>query len=373
MNNMIGKVVGGAVFAVAAGAIWLWPEHVAETGTPEPVRPIRSIVVQDGTKMPDLEFPGVVKAGEDRTLAFEVPGKILSLPVVKNQRVKKGDVIARLDPKNFEDRVATAKAALERDQESLARYRKVAANAVSKEEVSRVEAQVKTSQAAYDSAKRDLERTVLTAPFDGVVADTFPTELDVVAVGSKVALILDTREIAVEVSLPETIVIRSKMMDTVDGSTNEISRVVFDSYPGRSFPSRMDEFTAVADSRTQTYKLTFKLANVPELVLLPGMSATVFVDGKDYVYRDTNLHAAVAVPGSAVAVDDKGGYFVWKVETTSEEGVYTVRKAPIEVASRVGTDVVVNKGVKPGDRIATAGVHLLNEGRRVTLLKEAAK
>ena len=373
MNNMIGKVVGGAVFAGAVGAIWLWPAREAETVDSEPVRPVRSIVVQDGAKMPDLQFPGVVKAGEDRTLAFEVPGKILSLPVVKNQRVKKGDVIARLDPKDFEDRVATAKATLERDRESLARYRKVSANAVSKEEVSRVEAQVKTSQAAYDSARRDLERTVLTAPFDGVVADTFPTELDVVAVGSKVAFILDTREIAVEVSLPETIVIRSRMMDTVGSSTNGISRVVFDSYPGRSFPSRMDEFTAVADARTQIYKLTFKLANVPELVLLPGMSATVFVDGKDYVYRDADQHAAVAVPGAAVAVDDKGGYFVWKVEATSEDGIYEVRKAPIEVASRVGTDVVVRQGVKPGDRIATAGVHLLSEGRRVTLLKEAAK
>lgn len=373
MNNMTGKVVGGVVFVGAVAAIWLWPAPETEAVAPEPVRPVRSIVVQDGMRMPDLEFPGVVKAGDDRTLAFEVPGKILSLPVSKNQCVKKGDVIARLDPKDFEDRLAKAKAVLDRDLESLARYRRVAANAVSKEEVSRAEAQVKTSQAAYDSAKRDLERTVLTAPFDGVIANTFPSELDVVAVGSKVALILDTREIAVEVSLPETIVIRSKMMDTADGSTNEISRVVFDSYPGRSFPSRLDEFTAVADSRTQIYKTKFKIANVPELVLLPGMSATVIVDGKDYVYRDSEQRPAVAVPGAAVGVDEKGGYFVWKIEPTAEDGIYEVRRASLEVASRVGADVVVRAGVKPGDRIATAGISVLSEGRRVTLLKDAAK
>lgn len=373
MNNLMGKVVGGVVFAGAVGAIWLWPEPEAKEMAPEPVRPVRSVVVQDGTKMPDLEFPGVVKAGSDRTLAFEVPGKILSIPVAKNQRVKKGDVIATLDPKDFEDRLAKAKAELDRDRESVTRYRSVAANAVSKEEISRAEAQVKTAQATYDSAKRDLERTVLTAPFDGVIADTYPSELDVVAVGNKIALILDTREIGVEVSLPETIVIRSKMMDTADGSSNEISRVVFDSYPGRSFPSRLDEFTAIADSRTQIYKTTFKLANVPELTLLPGMSATVIVDGKDYVYRDAEQRPAVAVPGAAVAVDEKGGYFVWKLEPTVEEGIYEVRKAPLEVASRVGTDVVVRAGVKPGDRIATAGVSVLSEGRRVTLLKDAAK
>ena len=373
MNNMIGKVVGGVVFAGAVAAIWLWPPRAAEPVAPEPVRPVRSIVVQDGTKMPDLEFPGVVKAGADRTLAFEVPGKILSIPVSKNQRVKKGDVIAKLDPKDFEDRVFTAKAVLDRDLESLSRYRNVSANAVSKETISRAEAQVKTSQASYDSAKRDLDRTVLTAPFDGVIADTFPSELDVVPVGSKIALILDTREIAVEVSLPETIVIRSKMLDTADRSTNEISRVVFDSYPGRSFPSRLDEFTAIADSRTQIYKTTFKLANVPELMLLPGMSATVFVNGKDYVYSDAEQRPSVVVPGAAVAVDEKGGYFVWKLLPTADEGIFEVRKTPFEVASRVGTDVVVRTGVKPGDRIATAGVSVLSEGRRVTLLKDAAK
>lgn len=373
MNNIIGKMVGGVVFVGAVGAIWLCPTPEVETVASEPVRPVRSIVVQDGTKMPDLEFPGVVKAGTDRTLAFEVPGKILSIPVTKNQQVKKGDVIARLDPKDFEDHLAKAKAVLDRDLESLSRYRSVAANAVSKEEISRAEAQVKTSQATYDSAKRDLERTVLKAPFDGVIADTFPSELDVVPVGSKIAMILDTREIAVEVSLPETIVIRSKMIETVDGSTNEISRVVFDSYPGHSFPARLDEFTAIADSRTQIYKTTFKLANVPELVLLPGMSATVFVDGKDYVYRDAEQRPAVAVPSAAVSVDEKGEYFVWKLLPASNEGVYEVHKTRFEVASRVGTDVVVRAGIKPGDRIATAGVSVLSEGRRVTLLKEAVK
>lgn len=372
MSNTIGRVVGGVVFVGAVAAIWLWPKKDVAAAAPEPVRPVRSIVVQDGTKMPDLEFPGVVKAGSDRTLAFEVPGKVLSIPVSKNQRVKKGDVIARLDPKDFEDRVSKAKAALVRDSDSLARYRNVAANAVSKEEVSRAEAQVKTSQAEFDSAQRDLDRTILTAPFDGVIADTFPSELDVVPVGQKIAMILDTREIGVEVSLPETLVIRSKMIQKVDPQTN-ISHVVFDSYPGRSFSARLDEFTALADSRTQIYKATFKLDNVPELNLLPGMSATVIVSGHDYIYRDAEQRPAVAVPESAVGVDAKGGYFVWKLEPADDAGVFVVRQTPFTVASRAGTDVVVREGVKPGDRIATAGVSVLSEGRKVTLLKESAK
>lgn len=373
MDNTVGKLVGGVVLVGAVAAIWLWPKAEVAPVAEEPVRPVRSIVVRDGTRMPDLEFPGVVKAGADRTLAFEVPGKILSIPVQKNQRVKKGDVIARLDPKDFEYRVAKAKAALDRDLETIARYRNVAANALSKEEISRAEAQLKTSQATYEGAQRDLERTVLVAPFDGVVADTYPSELDVVAVGRRIALILDTREIGVEVSLPETIVIRANMLDTVDGSTNEISRVAFDSYPGRSFPSRLDEFTAVADSRTQVYKATFKLANVPDLNLLPGMSATVLVDGRKYVYRDAQRKPAVAVPDAAIGIDEKGGNFVWQLEPEGTNGVYVVHKVSVSVSSRVGTDVVVSAGVKPGDRIATAGVSVLNEGRRVTLLKELAK
>ena len=373
MKSILGRIIGAIVFVSAVAAIWLWPKKEAAAFGPDPVRPVRSVVVKDGTRMPDLEFPGVVKAGDDRTLAFEVPGRLISIPVDKNETVKAGDVIAKLDPKDFEDRVAKAKATLDRDIQSLARYRNVAENAVSKEEVSRAEAQVKTSQAEYDSAKRDLERTVLVAPFDGVIADTYPSELDVLAVGSKVALILDTREMGVEVSLPETIVIRSKMIEKTAGTTN-ISHVVFDSYPGRSFPARLDSFTAIADSRTQIYKATFKLTNVPELNLLPGMSATVTVNGADYVYRDAESRPAIAIPSSSVGVDEKGGYFVWRLEPAATgEGRFVARKSPVVVSSRVGEEVVVSSGVKAGERIATAGVTLIEEGREVTLLKEFAR
>lgn len=163
------------------------------------------------------------------------------------------------------------------------------------------------------------------------------------------------------------------MFQKAEGRTN-VCQVVFDSYPDLAFPADLEDFTAIADARTQIYKAKFRLSNVSELNLLPGMSATVTVKGTDYAYRDGKERPAVSVPSSAAGVDEKGGYFVWKLEPDADEaGVFRVRKFPVSVVTRVGTDLVIGSGVKPGDRIATAGVSVLSEGRKVSLLKESEK
>lgn len=339
----------------------------------EVVRPVRSCIVAAGVNSPDLDFPGVVKAGTSRELAFEVPGRLQTLPVKKNQRVKKGDVVATLDPKDFEDALAKAKAALERDRLTFKRVSAAAKkNAVSAEEVSSAEAKVKTDEAECATLQRALEHTTLVAPLDGVIANTYPDELDMLSVGQKVATLMNTDRIDVEVSMPETLVIRANQMESVSNACH----VTFDSYPSRSYPAKLVEFTAIADPRTQIYKTTFTLPKVPDLTLLPGMSATINLKGSCYSYKgSTDAPAAqIAVPSSAVGVDADGTYFVWKLTSAdAAKGTYTAHRSAIRTGTRIGTSITVHEGVAVGDRVVTAGVSQISEGRTVTLLKERAQ
>ena len=373
MKISIGKIIGAALFAGAVAAIEFWPEAKVEARPDDSVRPVRSMVAEKGTRLPDLYFTGKVKADSDRTLCFKQSGRIQRIPVAAGQEIKKGDKLAWLDPLDFEKDLAKAEAAEQRDRESCERKREAAKkNAISKEEVSQAEAQLRLSEAQLALAKRALEDTVLLAPFDGTVAEVPATELDMVTPATKVVLVHDLSRIKIDVVFPETMAIAAKKIKAADDKRGicATAHVYFDSVPGRLFPVKFVEYVSNADSKTQTYVATYVMDAPEDLMVLPGMSATLYIKGTDYRFDSTELDDAIALPESAVAAASDGSFVVWTLEPSAEKEVFTAHRRTVEVASRNNGSVTVLKGVKPGERIATAGVFQLTEGRKVRLLAE---
>ena len=373
MKINIGKVVGAALFAGAVAAIEFWPEAKVEAKPDDSVRPVRSVVAEKGTRLPDLYFTGRVKADSDRTLCFKQSGRVQRIPVAAGQRIRKGDRLAWLDPLDFEKDLAKAEAAEQRDRQTCERKREAAKkNAVSKEELSQAEAQLQVSEAQLALAKRALEDTVLLAPFDGTVAEVPATELDMVTPSTKIVLVHDLSKIKIDVTFPETMAIAAKKIKAADdrSSVCAVAHVYFDSVPGRLFPVKFVEYVSNADAKTQTYIATYVMDAPDDLMIMPGMSATLFIKGSDYRFDSKDLGNAITLPESAVAADPDGSFCVWVLEPSAEKDVFAARHRTVELASRNDGSVTVLKGVKPGERIATAGVSRLTEGRKVRLLAE---
>ena len=367
-----GKVVGGAMLVAGVAAIWLWPKGKAESPDEAVVRPVRSMVVSDRMKLPELRFPGKVRAGESRDLSFEVPGRLIDFDSSCNgRRVKKGDVLAKLDARDYEADLAKAEAESEKAELTLQRMKNAErTGGVSKEEVSKAEAEVKTSAARLAVARKALESCVVKAPYDGVVAETYVELLDMVAVGQKILTLQDADKVKFDVSIPETMVIDRRLGDELKSRRHF---VVFDALPKQTFDVKFEEFTSKADDRTQTFTATFSMPTHEEFVILPGMSVTLVIEGgeKSKVADDgKGLQLALAVPTVAVGADETGAHFVWKLVKTDREGEYRTVKQRIETARLVGTNIGVKSGLENGDRIAVAGVTILTEGRTVTLYGE---
>ena len=367
-----GKIIGMALFAGAVAAIEFWPKAKVEAKPDDSVRPVRSIVAEKGTRLPDLYFTGKVKADSDRTLCFKQSGRIQRIPVSAGQQIKKGDKLAWLDPLDFEKDLAKAEAAATRDRQTSERKREAAKkNAISKEELSQAEAQLQLSEAQLALAKRALEDTVLLAPFDGTVAEVPATELDMVTPATKVVLVHDLSKIKIDVVFPETMAIAAKKIKAAGGKdVCTVAHVYFDSAPGRLFPVKFVEYVSNADSKTQTYIGTYQMDAPDDLMILPGMSATLFIKGNDYRFDSKELDDAIRLPESAVAAATDGSFQVWALEASAEKGVFVAQRRTVELASRNNGFVTVLKGVKPGERIATAGVSQLTEGRKVRLIAE---
>lgn len=373
MKINIGKVIGAAMFAGAVAAIEFWPAAKVEAPKDDSVRPVRSVVAEKGTRLPDLYFTGRVKADSDRTLCFKQSGRIQRIPISAGQRIKKGDKLAWLDPLDFEKDLAKAEAAEQRDRQTCDRKREAAKkNAISKEELSQAEAQLAVSEAQLALAKRALEDTVLLAPFDGTVAEVPATELDMVTPSTKIVLVHDLSKIKIDVVFPETMAIAAKKIKAADDrrSVCAVAHVYFDSVPGRLFPVKFVEYVSNADAKTQTYISTYVMDAPEDLMIMPGMSATLFIRGTDYRFDSADLNNAIALPESAIAAASDGTFGVWVLEPSAEKGVFVARHRTVELASRNNGTVTILKGVTPGERIATAGVSQLTEGRKVRLIAE---
>ena len=364
----IDKLVGVVLFAAATAAIWLWPAAKPPAPLPEAVRPVRSVVVDDDKTLPDLKFAGTVKAKDSRTLAFKRSGRIERIPVKKSQRVKSGETLAWLFRDDFENDLAAAEAAAERARLTFRRTSDAAKkNAVSKEELSRAEADKRQAEAALELAKRALAEATLVAPFDGEIADVIATELDMVGPSDDILVLQDRRVVHVEVAMPENLVILSGQIEcNCEGAIS----VTFDSYPGEAFPAKFVEFATTADSKTQTFLATYEIAAPTNLTVLPGMSATLNIAGRGYRFASTAANDYVLAPAAAVGVGPADGHFVWTLVETDKAGVYVARRRAVRIAGRVNDLVEIEEGLKAGERVATAGVAVLTEGREVSLLAD---
>ena len=373
MKNSLGKIIGAAVFVGAVLAIAFWPEAKVEVPEGTAIRPVRSTIVKAGARMPDIRLTGRIKATSDRTLCFKQSGRIQRIPVAAGQEIKKGDRLAWLDPLDFENDLAKAEAAEKRDRLSCERKREAAKKkAISQEEVSQAEAQLKQSEAQLALAKRALEETVLYAPFDGTVAEVPATELDMVTPSTKIVLVHDLSKVKIDVVFPETLTIAAKKIKAANGKSSvcALAHASFDSVPGRSFPVKFIEYVANADSKTQTYLATYEMDTPDDLLLLPGMSATLFISGDDYRYDSKTQADATTLPEAAIGVADDGSHFAWTLEESAEKGIYVAKRRAITVSCRQNGTVTVSAGVKPGERVATAGVSVLTEDRKVRLIGE---
>jgi multidrug efflux pump subunit AcrA (membrane-fusion protein) len=163
--------------------------------------------------------------------------------------------------------------------------------------------------------------------------------------------------------VPEERIIRTK-------TTKDKYRyvAVYDSLPGREYDVTIHEYSLEADPLTQTYLITFRMALPDDIVILPGMTATILEYPK-IVQEETKV---LLVPIDAVPIDGSGQYYVWKIKKENDD-LCLVQRQNVTVG-RIETDKIqILEGLSDGDRIAANGVHMLEEGQIVTEFLQAVK
>lgn len=302
-------------------------------------------------------YPGEVRAREESVLAFRIGGHLVERRVDVGDRVRRGQVLAVLDPRDVQSQARAAQAQLAAAEAELARVRADHARfaTLAKQQlVSRsaldaqnaalaaAEAQVRAARANLAVARNQAAYARLRAPRDGVIARRDAEVGQVVAPGQPVfALAADgTREVVFAVAEGEA----------GRFAAGQPLRVELWSRPGRHWPGRVREVAPAADPASRTYAVRATV-DAPADALALGQSARV--------YRIVE-NGALAVPLAAVQ-RAAGGPAVWVVDRATRR----VRLRPVELGPFGEDSVPVLAGLKPDDLVVAAGGHLLREGQPV--------
>ncbi|MGH8493533.1 MAG: efflux RND transporter periplasmic adaptor subunit [Moraxellaceae bacterium] len=323
-----------------------------------PERPVKLLTVGASQVGASTEFAGEVRARVESNLGFRVNGKITSRLVETGQRVRRGQELARLDPRDFQlsDQAASAqliaaKAQLENARSEYKRYEELAKKGyVSQTDLDRKRVELSAAEAQHDQAtsgmsleKNRLVDTSLRADADGVVTAVQADVGEVVSAGQPVIRLAQDGAREIEVEFPE---------DRTGLARAAKAEVKLWAVPGSSFPATLRELAAAADPVTRTFRARYTV-KAPANALALGQSATLKLN------LPTVTSGAARLPTTAI-FGKQDQTLVWIYDSKTS----LVNQQAVKIAGADGNDVLV-AGLKPGQQVVIAGVHVLSEGQKV--------
>jgi len=369
------QIVAPVVLVVVATFLLISCGKKEEEPPPEVIRPVKTFTVNAGGDMLGLQLPGKVRATKRVNLAFQlVGGRLTELPIAdrEGQKVRKGELLARIDPKDFQVNLQNVQGRLKEAEASLKlakaeydrvlRIREKDPGAVSgasvdrkREAVAQAQGRLKSLQAAVDDAENKLKYTYLRAPFNGVIARRFVDNFQEVKPKQPIVSIQDITSVELLVDVPENVmaVVRAGDEDTV------IATAVYPTAPDKQFDLSLKEAATDADPATQTYQVVLVMPQPEGINVLPGMTATVTVSTEEEVQQ-----GSILIPAIAVVADPEGTNYVWIVDSKD----MTVHKKDVQVGTLTGSENIdILEGLQGGEKIIVAGMLKLQEGMRVRL------
>jgi len=356
------KIILLAIFALGATA-----GIIFGCGASGDTMAIDTAIAEKGSISQTITATGTIEAITTVEVGTQVSGVIKKLYADFNSVVKKGQLLARIDPTDYKLSVVSSKAQMNSAQADvqkasadLERYKNLLEKgAVSRTEFDRYQnvyntalAKLNQTKALLDVDENKANYTDLFADADGVITEVLAERGEVVAQGQAIIRLARPQEKEISIHVSEN------RLDELNKS-NELNISLW-AYPQLKLRGKIREISPNADPVTRTYNVRVTLLNSTDDVHL-GMTATV-------ILQRTTEQAVALLPLTALyAQGEKPS--VWVVDTQTHQ----VKLTPVQLSEFYGNYVTVIQGLTNGQWVVTAGTHKLHEGQIVRLLDEPNK
>jgi RND family efflux transporter MFP subunit len=345
-------------------SIWLLSLVVGATmmtGCSEPVeeetiiRPVRVVRVAAPQDISGRALPGRARATEETNLSFGVPGTVLERPVDVGDEVKAGQMLSRLDQRDYKNEHDAAIATRNRMRANFERV-KIAAEsgAVSRQDLDDARAQLDVAQAQVNITGKAIQDSEIVAPRDGTISATYVEAFMNVQAKEPIVRLLDTSAIEMVVQVPESLISLASRVAEIN--------VEFDAFPGRSVSAEIKEISNEASQTTRTFPVTLIMEQPEDFKILPGMAGRAVGRLEE---GSMDRQTGFQIPVSAIFTPDEAGAegssWVWVVD----ESTNTVSRRQVTIGELGRFGISVFEGIETGDMVVTAGANFLKEGQEV--------
>lgn len=292
-------------------------------------------------------LPGAVEANKDVSLRAEVRGTLVDRPCEEGQRVKEGQLLVQIDPRDYEDAVEDARAAMVLAQSTYDRVQRLTkTGAATQAELDTAQAGLRQAAARKSDAERSLERTRIVSPIAGSV-DRLNVEVgELIENGALVARVIDASRVKIKIGIPEADVQFVRGLKKVRFHVRAVSDEPFD--------GEVAYVTLAPAENARVYIMELRVDN-PDGRLRPGMIV------KADVVRQV-VEAAVVAPLFAVMPQDHG-YAVY----VEERG--QARRLLVKLGAFKGQEVLIVQGLELGQRLIVQGQRQIEDGQPVQAVR----
>lgn len=366
-------VLAGLIFGAYKGLEFL-REQKTEVPQKEVIRPVKTIALRSNGKGGLWQYYGTLQGGKRVDLSFRVSGPVKSIKVDKGASVRKGQLLATLDPRDYQTKLKQAQA---QQSQAQAQYENAKADFKRYENLYKQKAiprstydtyktqmdvalsSLNVAKASTTAVRDSLKDTELRAPFNGVIVDRMVESFQDVTAKQTIFILQDISMLEIVFNVPDTDVIwASKWASKSNASAPDSVRAKFDAIPEKSFPLTLKEFVLQADRNTNTFPVTAVMPQQKDVALLPGMTATVEVEVSDMEGGEK----VFTIPQTALVTSGDKAY-VWRCENNIVKRVSVSQNTP----RNNGFVDISSVNLKDGNKIVVAGAHLLHEGQKVRM------
>ncbi|MDX8379604.1 MAG: efflux RND transporter periplasmic adaptor subunit [Gallionella sp.] len=306
-----------------------------------PAQPaLTQIVGKTALSVPPV-YSGEIRARHELFRSFRLGGKMVARPVELGDRVKSGQILARLDPLDAGMQAGAAQAKYQLAVAEAMRFRDLRKQGfVSQSALDGKEAALKVAVAQAGLTHNQAEYTILRAAHDGVVVATLAEVGQVVSAGQPVLQLAQAGELDVAIAIPE-----AQLADYHLGDRAQIQVLA---NKGAALLGRLRELSPAADPFSRTYAARVAIQAAPRQLAL-GMTARV---------RFNKQHGSGEFLIPLTAIYQQGKQIaVWIVSADQH-----VSLRQVKIKAYHDTGAVVESGLTRGERIVSAGVHRLSPG-----------
>ena len=333
----------------------------------EPLRSVKLLTVAGSDLNLGGEYAAEVRARVESRLGFRVGGKLVQRPAEPGQRVTAGQLLALVDAQDFQlaAQAAQAQVSAAQSQRDLAaaEFKRFEAlkvqNFISGAELERREASLKAADAALNQAKAQAQAqgnqagyARLTASHAGVITAVEAEVGQVVSAGQPVVRLAHDGPRDAVFAVSESAIMAIRIGQSMQATVLSTGQMV---------QGTVREMAASADPVTRTYAV--KLALAPGVALPLGGTLNVRATGVS-----GSAVSAIKLPTSALRQEGQGTA-VWVLD----EATMTVNSQAVQLGMVDGNEVVVTSGLQTGQKVVSAGVHVLSPGQKVTVYSPDGK